>query len=89
MWCTQCCGEGVVRGFTSSPCSLVKLLQVPQELSGSCTGSIMQLSAEAVLGVCGTVQRDTSRHLLHSGYWHTKELKQLSGGRGMKDEERE
>ena len=49
----------------------------------------MQLSAEAVLGVCGTVQRDTSRHLLHSGYWHTKELKQLSGGRGMKDEERE
>ena len=49
----------------------------------------MQLSAEAVLGVCGTVQCDTSRHLLHSRYRHTQELKQLSGGRGTEDEETE
>ena len=74
----EVCGEvwGEVWGgdLTRSPPSLVEPLHVSQELRCSYTGSIMQLPAEAVLGMCGTVEGDASGDLLHSGHWHAQEL---------------
>lgn len=68
------CGEVWGGDLTRSPSSLVEPLHVPQELRGSYTGSVMQLPAEAVLGMCGAVEGDTSSDLLHSSHRHAQEL---------------